>query len=322
MATSASTRSSTESARACAPLLVLVLALAACGDDGGYAVRVAHDGPEALSCVEVSLVGSCAEQSGGGAEPVGARRTAGGPTDGPLSGLGRVPAGPAALYVRACDGCRIVAAGCRDVVLEDGGGGEIEVALVSVDGPACSGTCAAGRCGDASIDAGADASTVDGCTFEGEPCTSGMATGTCIAVDGTLGCCTGCRDGERCIEPASQSASACGHAGAECVSCDRPPMDCQQAVCFDGTCVVDYPPGTCGGEGDGTCTGMTDFVDCAFCGDGVPCSPDPAAEPRGTCRGAPRERTCCTTCWDGSRCLELDELPGGCAGGVDCDMCG
>jgi hypothetical protein len=332
MGTCASTRSSTElaSVLACA----LPLALVACGEEGGYRVRVAHDDPAlsgALACVEVSLVGSCAEQTGGGAEAVGVRQTVGGPTDRPIAGLGRVPAGAAGVYVRACDGCRVVAAGCRDVVLEDGGEGDIAVTLAAVDGPACGGVCAAGACRDATVDVSRDAAVVPGddCRAEGERCTSGGAVGTCLAGrDGEeLGCCTGCQDGDRCVEVTTQSAAACGRGGATCVECRRAGASCEQDVCFDGACAVDYEPGTCGGEAsgsDGMCGTERDVVECGRCAEGVPCgSMDPGGgDGDGTCRGPPGRRVCCTTCWDGTRCLGLDELGDEpCTGGADCAMC-
>jgi hypothetical protein len=161
--------------------LLLVTTSAACTDPG-YEVVVLFD-PPALAddavAISISVIDECSVQPLGQvpAEPV-VREILLRRGD-ELSALGPLSPGQYGLYALArANDCRVVAAGCEPVDLENGGSGRLTVSADGADGPACGDgfLCdGAGQCrpgggpdmdaammdggvdGDATVDSGADA---------------------------------------------------------------------------------------------------------------------------------------------------------------------
>ena len=190
--------------------MLLVIAAAAC-DAPTYRVVVRFEPTEladSVTRVEVALVPSCTGTSSG-ADPIDPIREVAITRTSTSGAIGTIEPGTYGLHARGRDdGCGVIAAGCDEVRIDEGGGGDLVVTIRAIAGAGCASgeTCVAGECRgpDAGgIDAGGiDAGGIDAGGIDAGP-----------TLDG------GRRD-----------------AGVECTMCD--PSACPPTFCVDVACAV------------------------------------------------------------------------------------
>lgn len=121
---------------------------ASCGDAIGYRARLElADGlGSRVERIELTLVSrACDAQSADRVSGV-VRVVEGGRRFG-VPPLGEVPDDAESIVARGFDAdCSVVGYGCTDLVLENGGGGDVLVRIEEADGGACDGTCVDARC--------------------------------------------------------------------------------------------------------------------------------------------------------------------------------
>lgn len=116
--------------------IAMACALTACAGDYAVKIRFPRD-VEDVARVEISVVPSCDDIASPGDPP---RTTILQMTteSNERPSLGHVDSGKYGLYARAWDhDCRLVAAGCSPIEVEEGGEGTVEAILVSVNGRSC-----------------------------------------------------------------------------------------------------------------------------------------------------------------------------------------
>lgn len=209
-----------------AAAVLLGLLCGGCGEDGSYRIVVRFD-DDAVAArtdrIELALLPSCEDVTGGQPPQDGARRLEAMPGEPPPT-FGAVDEGRYGLYGRAFEeaACAVIAAGCQPVEIERGGGGELVVVLTGVAGLGCPGgsTCEGGRC--APLPDPNDERWIDAeCTFEGGSCGDRFTgiPGRCRESPTGLRCCAGCYENDtlRC-EP-GDTVEACGWSGESCDDC-------------------------------------------------------------------------------------------------------
>ncbi|MEM7605484.1 MAG: lamin tail domain-containing protein [Myxococcota bacterium] len=270
-----------------------VLFLTGCsGDAYDVEVRFADPADQAVAVrTQVAVVTSCDLQELG-ADPENALLPPVEIADGePTRSLGDIPSRTLGLYARAIDeNCRVIAAGCADQRVSNGGGGTLTVVLRSVDSSACEpGLCRNGRCTDVP-----DAALID------SPDVS-MVDADLGVPDADLDQST-CTPGEDCELPVDQQ-NTCVRGAIECRGgesicvpqlivdlenpCRAPTGGCEDVADFcDGT-----SPACVDRQADGSsCPSGTLCADgvCQVCEDGAPCLIDECTTGVERCTGVAR----------------------------------
>ena len=199
----------------------------ACNGEDGYRVLVRwEDDAVAMRSdrIELALLDSCDVVAPGQPPPEQARRLEVVRGE-PPAAFGEVSPGRAGLYGRAFDeeACGVIAASCAPVVLEEGGGGTLEIVLGAITEQSCPGgtVCQDGNCVTEMMMPGGEAWIAAPCFDEGRRCGDSLTgvVGTCHDTPTGVRCCAGCYEssGDRC-EP-GDTQEHCGWGGEDCDDC-------------------------------------------------------------------------------------------------------
>jgi hypothetical protein len=229
--------------------IVLLAAAAAChGESYGVRVILGDEGlGDHVRNVDVYLVDDCDDLASSGAAPdtwVAAVHFA---PEEAADRLGEVEPGEYGLYaVLRDEDCQAIAAGCAQVSLEAGAGGDLSVEVTRIDGRGCDhgARCELGQCvsegGDADADADADADT--GCSEA--QCRDGRRDSCCPAA------CTPTSDLDCCdLAACSMTADGCCPEGCTAASdqdcCDAAECRAPADTCCPSSCRVSEDSDCC-----------------------------------------------------------------------------
>lgn len=161
----------------CYPRLVrwsalLLVIFVGCSTEYDVRIRASDDLLEGAAQAEVAIVSNCLSQSVAG--PIQGDPYLRYALSSAAPALGRVPEGNHGLFARFTDSaCNVVAAGCQDVEIEDGGDATLAVEMVAASGFACDATeqCVGGQC---MVGVPVDASMEDAAMADSGPRDSGQ----------------------------------------------------------------------------------------------------------------------------------------------------